>query len=429
MAQVQAFSGLRYDLGQVGDLSDVIAPPYDVIDPAFLDRLYKQHPCNVVRVDFNRPESDDAGTQDRYVRAEKFFRQWQKEGVLIREHEDALYVYHQEFDWEGKHYVRKGFLGRIKLEEFGKGTVFPHEQTLSGPKQDRLDLMRATKANLSPVFGLYPDPENAAQQPLEDAILKLTPIVAKDHLGVIHKLWPVTDRAVINKVCASLADKPIFIADGHHRYETACNYRNELAAKGEITESSGANYNLMMFIGMEDPGLAILPTHRLVSGLPSLKIEDVRAALEKHFSIEAVDSADEAWELMSADGAQNIFGLGTPADGKWILARATDTSPMATLASQQSEEWRGLGVSLLHKLIIDHLICGRFPEAKPAFKFVHLMDEVHESVKNKSCQLACLVNPAQIEHVRDIASKLEKMPPKSTYFYPKLLTGLVFHTH
>lgn len=429
MAQVEPFSALRYDLGQVGDLSDVIAPPYDVIDPVFLDQLYKQHPCNVVRIDFNRPESDDAGTQDRYVRAEKFFRQWQQEGVLIREHEDALYVYHQEFDWEGKHYVRKGFLGRIKLEEFGKGTVFPHEQTLSGPKQDRLDLMRATKANLSAVFGLYPDAENTAQQPLEEAIRKLTPVVARDHLGVIHKVWPVTDRTVINKVCASLADKPIFIADGHHRYETACNYRNELAAKGELTESSGANYTLMMFISMEDPGLAILPTHRLVSGLPNLTIEDVRAALAGHFNIESVASADEAWELMAVDGDQNLFGLGTPSDGKWIIARATDTSPMAKLAPQQSKEWRELGVSLLHKLIIDHLIVGRFPESKPTFKFVHLMDEVQTSMKDKSCQLACLVNPAQIDHVRDIASKLEKMPPKSTYFYPKLLTGLVFHTH
>lgn len=429
MAQIQPFSALRYDIGQVGDLSDVVAPPYDVIDPAFLDRLYKQHPCNVVRVDFNRPEPDDASTQDRYVRAAKYFRQWQFDGVLMREHEDALYVYHQEFDWEGKHYVRKGFLGRIKLEEFGKGTVFPHEQTLSGPKQDRFDLMRATQANLSPVFGLYPDPESAAQQPLEDAILTLTPLIAKDHLGVTHKLWPVTDRDLINKVCQSLADKPIFIADGHHRYETSCNYRNELAANGKLTEQSGANYTLMMFIGMEDEGLAILPTHRLVSGLPNLSMDDLKAALQSHFSIESVASADEAWELMAADGEQNIFGFGTPSDGKWIIARATDVSPMAQLAPQQSTDWHGLGVSLLHKLVIDHLICGKYPEAKPGFKFVHLMEEVQSAMQDKSCQLAALVNPAQIEHVRVIASKLEKMPPKSTYFYPKLLTGLVFHTH
>lgn len=429
MAEVQPFSALRYDLGQVGDLSDVIAPPYDVIDPEFLDRLYKQHPCNVVRVDFNRPEPDDASTQDRYTRAAKFFRQWQQDSVLIREHEDALYVYHQEFEWEGRHYVRRGFLGRIRLEEFGKGKVFPHEQTLSGPKQDRFDLMRATKANLSPVFGLYPDPDNAAQEPLEQAVLKLTPMVAKDHLGVIHKLWPVTDRAVISQVCEALADKPVFIADGHHRYETSCNYRNELAAKGELTENSGANYTLMMFVSMEDPGLAILPTHRLVSGFPELTIGDVQAALGNHFSFETVKDEAEAWELMAADGAQEVFGFGTAKDGQWILARATDTSPMTQLAAQQSDDWRGLGVSLLHKLVIEHLLGQKYPDVKPAFKFVHLMDEVTAAMKNKSCQLACLVNPAGIDHVRSIASQLEKMPPKSTYFYPKLLTGLVFHTH
>lgn len=427
MAEVQAFQALRYDVGQVGDLSDVVAPPYDVIDSAFQDALYKAHPCNCVRVDLNREEPGDTGVEDRYARAAKFMKQWQQDGVLIREHEDSLYVYHQEFEWEGTKYVRKGFLGRLRLEEFGKGNVFPHEQTMPGPKKDRLALMYACQANLSAIFGLYPDRENEAQNILEDAARSLTPLVATDHLGVVHRLWPVSDRAAISKVQAILADKPIFIADGHHRYETSCNYKNELAEAGQLNETSAANYTLMMFCGMEDPGLAILPTHRLVSGFPELSSDDIKAALGEHFSIEEVETAEAAWETMEMDGGQEVFGIGTTSDGKWLLLRATDTSPMKELAPEQSDVWRGLGVSILHRQIVDHLLKGKHPEADPKFKFVHLMEEVHTGMNEKTCQLAILVMPAQIEHVQAISEELERMPPKSTFFYPKLLSGLVFN--
>lgn len=427
MAEVQPFQAWRYDVGQVGDLTDVVAPPYDVIDEKFQEDLYKKHPCNCVRLILNRDEPDDSGVEDRYARARKFLKQWQQEGVLIQEHDNALYVYHQEFEWEGTTYCRKGFLGRLRLEELGEGKVFPHEQTMPGPKKDRLALLNACQTNLSPIFGLYPDEENAVMAPLDQAILTLTPLVATDHLGVVHKMWPVTDEAVISQVQATIAEKPIFIADGHHRYETACNYRREREAAGELTDSSAANYVLMTFVGMEDPGLAILPTHRLISGLPELSSDDVRSALGNHFSIEEVDSAEAAWEALEMDGAQELFGIGTPADGKWLLARATDTSPMNDLAPDQSDDWRGLGVSLLHRMIVDHLIVGANEGAEPKFKFVHLMDEVTEAMAAKSCQLAVLVNPAGMDHVQSISAELERMPPKSTFFYPKLLSGLVFN--
>lgn len=427
MADVLPFRALRYDIGQVGDLTDVVCPPYDVIDQAQQNELYKKHPCNVIRVELNRDEPGDTGPDDKYARAARYFRQWQQDGVLMREQDDALYVYHQEFEWEGRTYVRKGFFGRLKLEEFGKGCVYPHEQTLSGPKKDRLSLIRACQTNLSPVFGLYPDEEGNVQTPLEAAALKVTPLVAQDHLGVTHRMWPVTDRAAIQQAVEAMADKPIFIADGHHRYETGCNYRNELLAAGKIDGSSPANYILMMFIGMEDPGLQILPTHRLISGFPDLTEADVRAALSSHFSIETVASADEAWETMDLDGAQTIFGIGTPADGQWLLIRAADTSPMKTLAADQSDDWRGLGVSILHRMIVDHLLKSRYPQAEPAYRFVHLMDEVQSAMADRSCQVAILVNPARISHVREISAHLERMPPKSTYFYPKLLSGLVFN--
>ncbi|HUG93137.1 MAG TPA: DUF1015 domain-containing protein [Planctomycetaceae bacterium] len=432
MAQVLPLRGWRYDIAQVGSLSDVTAPPYDVIGPDQQKALYERHPCNVVRLILNRPEPGDADGDERYRRAANFLRHWRSEGILIREHEDALYVYHQEFDWEGRHYVRKGFLGRLRLEEFGRGAVYPHEQTMSGPKADRLALTRACRMNLSPVFGLYPDDEAAVQSPLEAAVQGLTPLEARDELGVVHRMWPVTEASAVNQVREALRERPIFIADGHHRYETAINYRNWLTSEGKLAgDEAPANFVLMHFVGMSDPGLAILPTHRLVSGVGEVTADDLRSALSANLELEAIGTgphaARETWDLIVADGGQNVFGFGTTRDDRWQFARVTDASPMTRLSSGQSESWRALGVSLLHRLVLEHLVKAKFPDAAPDSQYVHQLDEVTSAMAGKTCQLACLVPPAGIGHVEDIASRFEKMPPKSTYFYPKLLSGLVFH--
>jgi uncharacterized protein (DUF1015 family) len=317
------------------------------------------------------------------------------------------------------------------LERFGEGKVFPHEQTLSGPKADRLKLLEACQTNLSPIFGLYPDDDNAVQAPLEQAIPAITPLEATDHLGVVHRLWPVSDHATIEQVRRLLRDKPIFIADGHHRYETAINYRDGLTAAGKLAgPDAPANFVMMMFVGMSDPGLVILPTHRLVSGLAPLTKVDLVKHLSRNFSLEPVgqgaSAARDTWELIAADGGQDVLGLGTTRDGWWTLARLTDGSPMKKLASDQSDDWRGLGVSLLHKLVLEHLL-KEHHAGVPKCRYVHLVDEVIAAQAAGEVPLACLVPPAQIEHVESIAARLEKMPPKSTYFYPKLQTGLVFN--
>lgn len=432
MVEVCPFRGWRYDVSQVGDLSDVITPPYDVIDDKQQDDLFKKHPCNFIRLELNREEPGDPSPETRYERAAGFWKHWRLDGILRQEQEDAIYVYAQEFEWEGRKYVRAGFLGRVRLEEFGTGNVFPHEQTLSGPKADRLKLIRATKANLSPIFGLYPDENASVQQILDDTCLALTPSVATDHLGVVHKVWVVTDHNVISKIKAGLRDKPVFIADGHHRYETALNYRRELQAAGKLNDDTAApNFVLMMFVGMQDPGLQVLPTHRLVSGLPKITSAELRKCLAAHCEIEVIGTGDaaanETWDLIEADGGQNVFGFGTAADNTWLLARVTDASPMAKLASEHSAAWQSLGVSLLHKLLLDELIFKQFG-GDPKFQYVHRLDETTSALSAGSHQLGCLVAPATIEHVREIAAGRETMPPKSTYFYPKLLSGLVVHS-
>ncbi|MGH7201817.1 MAG: DUF1015 domain-containing protein, partial [Planctomycetaceae bacterium] len=383
MAHVEPFRGWRYDIGQVGALSDVTAPPYDVIGPEQQKRLYERHPCNVVRLILNREEPGDGDPSAKYERAAKFLRHWCSEGTLLREHEQALYVYHQQFTWEGRESLRKGFLARLKLEEFGQGNVFPHEQTMSGPKADRLALTKACRMNLSPIFGLYPDDGGRAQAALEEAISGITPLQATDDLGVEHRVWPVTDHAVHSQVRAALSDRPVFIADGHHRYETALNYRNGLRSEGKAAgEAHPANSVLMHFVGMNDPGLAILPTHRLASGLPGLTADALRSALESHFEMESVgegaDAARETWELMQADGGQDVLGFGTAADGRWLLARLTDDSPMSELSPDRSESWRSLGVSVLHRMVLEHLLAALQDGARSSLTcgYVHLLDEV-----------------------------------------------------
>lgn len=432
MADVQAFRGWRYDMGQVGSLSDVVAPPYDVIGPDEQEALYQKHPCNVIRLILNR---DEPGDQEgaRYERVANFLKHWKADGILQQEREDALYVYHQGFDWEGIHYVRRGFLGRIRLEEFGEGKIFPHEQTMSGPKADRLALLKAGETNLSPIFGLFPDDEAAVQTPLEQAIQGLTPLEVTDDLGVLHRLWPVSNRAAISEAVEHLRDKSVFIADGHHRYETALNYRRYRDEQGSLGDANGAAQFVMMhLVGMNDPGLAILPTHRLISGLPDWTAEKLEEVLGNSFDCERVGNGDaaaqEVWEMMEVDGGQDVFGFGTAVDGEWIFARLKDDSLMESLAADKSPAWRGLGVSLLHVLVLDHLVAEANGKKEFGCKYVHLMDEVNSSIREKNCQLACLVAPASIEHVQEIASSFEKMPPKSTFFYPKLLSGLVFNS-
>ena len=224
MPDISAFRGIRYDLGHVGSLSNVIAPPYDVIDAALQQQLYDKHPANVVRLILNKDEPGDDEHNNRYTRAARLMRVWQREGVLFTEADPALYVYHQVFNEGGVEHTRRGFMCRCRLERFGEGNIYPHEETHGAAKADRFKLWTACKANLSQIFGLFPDPENEAQDILEAAIVGVAPLEATDHLGVVHRIWPVTDVSTITDVIGAMGDRPVYIADGHHRYETACNH-------------------------------------------------------------------------------------------------------------------------------------------------------------------------------------------------------------
>jgi uncharacterized protein (DUF1015 family) len=431
MADIRAFRAYRYDLGRVGALSDVVAPPYDVIDPSLQQALYHRSAYNVVRLILNREEPTDTESANRYTRAAGFLRTWQADDVLIQDSARSLYVYHQDFEVEGRRYTRKGFLARVRLEPFGTGRIFPHEETMSGPKADRLRLFHATAMNLSPVFGLFPDPDQEVNAALDNAVHRALPLEAKDHLGVVSRLWPVSDQHVLSTVTGLLGPKPVFIADGHHRYETGLRYLEERRQAGEVRDDEApANFILMMLVAMSDPGLVILPTHRLVSGLPALTAEQLAGLLAPHFQVERVGAGEagarDAWALLEADGGQDILAFSTVADGIWQTARLSGRALMDRLATAHSPAWRGLAVSILHVLVLDHLL-GPSLKVRPECRYVHLLAEVQDAVAAGACQVAVLVPPATMEHVEEIAGNREKMPPKSTYFYPKLLSGLVFN--
>jgi uncharacterized protein (DUF1015 family) len=464
MPDIQAFRGVRYDLGHVGSLSNVVAPPYDVIDAELQRALYEKHPANVVRLILNREEPGDDEHNNRYTRAARLFRQWQRDRILFTEAVPAIYVYHQVFTDAGVEYTRRGFMCRVRLERFGEGSIFPHEETHSAAKADRLKLWSACRANLSQIFGLYPDEENDAQNILEAVIAAVAPLEATDHLGVVHRIWPVTDVATITAVVGAMGERPVFIADGHHRYETALALRDQIAA-ARVTDNPvrqpkhgqdrpshvalpsehPANYVLMMLVSMSDPGMRILATHRLFRGMPQITSVQLRERLGDCFATvpagSGPDRARTLWEEIEIEGDQGTLGLYAAGDDRWTVARITQAGKqkMAQVATEHSVEWQWLGVSILHRLVMQNLLDA---SNLPAPKYVRDIDEVASGIQHGDdagrdatgqagtggrFELAALVMPATVTHIRAISSQGERMPAKSTYFYPKLLSGLVIN--
>ncbi len=436
MPQINALRGFRFNLGSVGSLSDVVAPPYDVIDQELQGKLYDQHPFNIVRLILNRDEPGDT-SETRYERAAQLLRHWHADGILQTEGEPALYVYHQRYEWDGRMHDRHGFICRMRLERFGEGSVYPHEQTYPSAKADRLLLTKACKANLCPVFGIYPSEQNDAQRSLDSLVSGTAGIETDDHLGVQHTLWPITDVGAISEVTAKLSELPMYIADGHHRYETACDYRDFLIAQqGPLPAEHPANFILIACFSMHDPGLLVLPTHRLFTGLPDWTTEEIIAKLGDYFLCEEVEHGPEAaeavWQRMQFDDDQALLALYVKPTQTWLLCQGTESvlTRMRELEPDHSDEWRSLGVSILHRLVINDLLkCQDHP--KPIY--LHSTSELSQHLvadatsTTPKISLAALVKPATVSHVESISLFGERMPAKSTYFYPKLLSGLVIN--
>jgi len=428
MPKIAPFKGIRYDPAVVGDLANVVAPPYDVISPEEQEALYALHPNNCIRLILGKEEPTDDEETNRYTRAAAALAEWLAAGVLREDDTPAVYPYEQQFTWEGTTYTRRGFLAALRLTPFGEGQVFPHEFTLPGPKVDRLALMKATGVNTSPIFGLFPDDEHDVAGVLE-SVWSGEPLVdIADEKGLRHRMWMATDADILSRLADLMAPRPLYIADGHHRYETACAYADWASAEGETTGDLH-QYCIMMCVAMSDPGLVVLPTHRLLTGLGDLAAEDLVAALSDAFEVEALDEPQrtpaQMTRLLRQRAGQHAFGLVAEAGERaWVLT-VRDEARLDERPGEASADWRRLDVAILADLIIDDTLKGRLGR-DVELAYDHDVASTWRAVTDGVCQMALVVNATPAERVQTIAAGGERMPPKSTFFYPKLLSGLVF---
>ncbi|MBS3735347.1 MAG: DUF1015 domain-containing protein [Phycisphaerae bacterium] len=421
---IRPFRGWHYR-ADAGDVSDRIAPPYDVLSGEQKDALLARHEHNIVAVDLPHVPPKEVGPDEAYRAAADRLADWQRAGILVQDDRPAIYVYEQSFRAAGETHTRRAVLCGVRATELGED-VKPHEHTYAGPKADRLKLSEQTRMQLSPVFGFYRDPSGRAGDLLAGAAAGQPDLSGELH-GVDEKLWIVTDEEVIADLREVLADKPAFIADGHHRYTTQLNYRNALRDAGAIDDEHEANFVLFALVEADDAGLVVLPTHRIVSGLrEDFRVEKL-AARASAFTWQrcSVDEADltnpDAWLKRYGQGAMALMDA-EPAE-IWI-ARLTDPDAMRRAAPDEPDAWRTLDVAVLHKLLIDEALQPWRTESV-SIDYTPEASKVLAACKAGRGQLGACLQATPLSAVEDIARAGGAMPHKSTYFYPKLATGMV----
>jgi uncharacterized protein (DUF1015 family) len=429
MAHIVPFRALRYDPGRVS-LAQVVTQPYDKISPEMQETYYTSSPYNLVRIILGKRDPADHAGSDVYSRAASCLAGWRREGILKQDPEPSIYLYVQRFAAPGSkaELERKGFIALGRIEDYASGVVFRHEQTLAKPKADRLELLRSTRAHFGQIFMLYSDPGgeiDAALSPNRPADTEV-----KDEYGVVHRVWQISDPGLIGTVREKMSDKKLIIADGHHRYETALNYRNERRAQGGSLPDAPYERVMMTFVNMDAPGLLILPTHRVVHGLASFSADLFCERARTYFSVDEVDSG------IDAARAQGILREAAHAGTALLAVTADRAFLLDTPRALGSEIFDGfslrqqsLDVVQLHKCLLEGVL-GISEEAireQQNIRYVRDAGEAMAQVRSGAANVAFLMNPARMKQVRDIAFGGEVLPQKSTDFYPKLLSGLAIY--
>jgi uncharacterized protein (DUF1015 family) len=423
MAELRPFGALRFT-AEAGNLAALVCPPYDIISEEERREYLEENPRNIIRLELPR-EGDDP-----YAVAGETMEQWIRDNMLATDDAPALYIYEELFRSKGRDYSIKGIVGRVRLEEWEKGVVLPHEETLSKAKADRLNLMRATNANLSSIYSFYFDGESGIYQKVIEASMGEPDVsfTTPKFDGITHRVWIVTDPAAIEAITGRFADKKLYIADGHHRYETAVNYRNELREKGEITdENHPANFVIMTLVHVEHPGLVVYPTHRIVRDLAGFDEDKLLTLCQRYFDIEEIGQQEalDKLEEAAALGKKTIAFCGSTTQ----LLTIRDRSLMDELLPGASEAYRGLDVNILHVLILERLLGIDKENMKNQKNLTYTRDpaEAIEAVESGGANCAFLINATRVDEIAAVAGAGEKMPQKSTYFYPKLVTGHVMN--
>jgi uncharacterized protein (DUF1015 family) len=445
MAKITPFRGLLYNQAQTVSMADIVCPPYDIISPAAREALYGKSPYNVVRLEYGLESPADTEIDNRYTRAAALLNDWCKNGILRQDQTPAVYIYEMEYmapTPTGPVHTPtrklRGFICLVKLEDYDSGVVKPHETTLSGPKTDRLNLLRACKSSFSQIYSLFSDPGGTISEILA-GVTRMPDREATTSDKVTHRIWSLDNEESIAAIVREMSQKQLFIADGHHRYDTALNYRNERRkAGGAFTGEEPYNYVAMFLASLEDPGITILPAHRILFNLTHFNPQRFVDDLDQFFDVERIDidAAREVMDLQSildtmeylADRA-HVFGMRIKGDRSYYLLTLRNEQDMDSLLPEKIPAYRRLDVSILHHLVIDRLLGIGIETHKLGLNIEYVKDagEAAARVKDGPAEIVFFMNPTKVDEVKAVASAGERMPQKATYFYPKLLTGLVMH--
>ena len=422
MVEVAPFRGILYNKDTVEKLDDVMSPPYDIISPEMQEQLYAKNKYNVVRLILGKILPGDNDKDNRYTRARKFLEEWLEKKILVESENPGIYPYKAEYELNGNKKIMNGFFVLLKLDHDYR-MVKAHERTLSKPKEDRLNLMRATKANLEPIELLYIDEKDEIRK-LMDSCINEPEIDVIGYDGFRHRLWRIDDEKIVSRIKEKLSNEILFIADGHHRYQTAINYAKEVNAG----ENDSANYIMVVLANMFDEGLSILPTHRLIK--KDINLDNIIEKAREYFDIETHNlSADNIKEK-----AKDILNsIKTDSEHKFFIYHKKgcymltlkDTSIMDRLAPDRSKVWRNLDVSILHKTFLEKIMGINETNLEDHVKYTRDTIEALNVVDEEKFVMSIIMNPTKIEEIKAVAEAGEHMPQKSTYFLPKLLSGLV----
>lgn len=438
MPSIEPFCGLRYNLKLFSDLSLLISPPYDVISPGEQRLYYHRNEFNIIRLELGEDFPADNENNNRYTRAAATLKDWLSRGILVRDPHPTLYIFQHCFPYQGITRTRWGLTARLRLEEWEAGNILPHEITLREPTSDRLKLLHACKVNLSPILGLFPHYQGGLLTTLPELVQNKKPIVVTDHYGIEHKIWMITNMRVIEKISRFYADKKLYIADGHHRYQTALIYKQGQMASGNTPNDALFNYVMVTLMDARDPGLLTLPTHRLVKLDPQLSKTELLARIEEQFYIEDIEIAAgtqaemvNRWlEILQQRGTNNnAIGIVGINDHKLSIITPNNRAALTRMMPlEHCQAWKELDVSFLHSIVIKHILnIDSYEKERDSLEYTKDPLEAVNRVWTGEYQLSFLLNPIPVESVIAVANARDRMPQKSTHFYPKPPTGLVMN--
>lgn len=424
MAIIKPFKGMKYDTAVAGDISALCCPPYDIISDEQRTDFLAKNENNIIRLELPKEGSDP------YAVAADVLNMWRDKGILTYDNTPCIYIYEMEFIAYGERKSVKGIIARVKLEEFSKGIILPHEFTLSGAKEDRFNLMKATNCNFSQIYALYMDGEHTTLRTIDSCSNGKPELEMTDEDGVTHRLWTIYDKGVIAKLVDDFSVRRLYIADGHHRYETALNYRNYCRENGLSQEGDPCDYQMIFITDMEHPGLVVFPTHRLVYNLKDFDKQAVLDKYQRYFEVTPKHGTDTIEKELAVlyDNGKKAFAFYC-GNQEWYLLVLKDINVMDDVLPDVSVASRRLDVSVLHSLVLEEIFgIDKENMAKQInLKYTKLFDDAIKGVDDGKYQCSFVLNPTRVTEIRDVAAAGEKMPQKSTYFYPKMITGMVMN--